>query len=204
MAYQPAPNVARVNTRYTVDGQLVENVLHFVGNPPIGTADLQALAVAVRSVVLAYTPANAPTSVTLREISVTDLTTAFGEVVVDTTGLPAVGVATPEKLPNNVTLCLKLVTSARGRSGRGRFYVPYLREDEVQTNTVRPATIATWIDLLQDIRSAAQAVDWLMVVLSRQNEGVLLAEAVARLVTNIVSTDATVDSQRRRLPGRGI
>jgi len=40
-------------------------------------------------------------------------------------------------------------------------------------------------------------------VISRQNAGVPLSPAVARDITQVIVTDDNIDSQRRRLKGRG-
>jgi hypothetical protein len=134
----------------------------------------------------------------------TDLSTQTSPTVTVTTGLPITGTNTSDPLPNHVALCVSFRTNGRGRSARGRNYVSGFGEDAASGNTFS-GTIANPIaqGYAALINSATYTLDWEWVVYSRYENGDPRTEALIAPVDNVVLTDLVVDSQRRRLPGRG-
>jgi len=112
-------------------------------------------------------------------------------------------------LPNNVAVTVSFRTGLSGRFARGRNYVSGLSEDAVVLNTVDSAVLAdiqAGYEALQDVASDNTST-W--VVVSRfsgvDGDGVPIprVEGVTTPITAVIIVDSIIDSQRRRLPGRG-
>lgn len=202
MAFIPIPNTAKLEMIYLWDSQVVENVYHFESNIAFDLTDMQELATAA----LVWWNANLKplinNSVSLNTIRVTDMRTATGGVIEDTTGLPTAGTATGNAVPNNVTVAIKLITTQRGRSFRGRAYHVGLSTTAVAGNTVTSTTRTALRNAYLALFTLSSAPTWSLGVASRFSNNLPRTEGVITEVTD-VSVNAIVDSQRRRLPSRG-
>lgn len=116
-----------------------------------------------------------------------------------------VGAIGTEQAPNNVAPVVTFDTGQSGKSSHGRNYIPGIPNANVDVNTIDPdwATSVSngYRFLLPGGANDPSPYYWS--VLSRQSGGILLGAAIAVPVLNVYFTDLTVDSQRRRLPGRG-
>lgn len=203
MPFIPVPQVAQVESIYSMNGQVVENVLHYQMPGPTDIIGLTALASAWLAEWNANMKAYIPTEVTLTNVRVTDLTTAVSPVVNFGTGLPTAGTQSGALLPNNVTCVFTKRTALRGRSQRGRIYWPGLGEPNVTNNAVSGALVSAIIAGLNNMRTVTTVDgDYEMVVVSRYTGNVPRITGIFTPVTGFTS-DGVVDSQRRRLPGRG-
>jgi hypothetical protein len=203
MPFVPFPRVAKVELIYRQDGQITENVLHYRALATFGIAAMESLAA---QVVFQWNVSLKPlthSSTSLIAVRVTDLQSISSPVLEYVTGLPIVGTQAGIALPNNVTVVAKLITNARGRSFRGRVYQVGLSGNSITGNVLvssyRTSLRAAWV-LMQ---SMGGEEDWTLVVASRISNGVPRGEGVATTVTD-VSVNPTLDSQRRRLPERGL
>lgn len=203
MAYIPVDNVCQAELFYTWDGQLCETVLHFEPDVSLTPTMMTELGAFLVSWWDTQMQTEVPTTLTLNQIKFTDLTIDIGPVVNYSAGLPLTGTDVSPSLPNSCALVITKRTILRGRSYRGRIYHPGLTEADVTGNTVSGTFVAALISrysmLLTPVTSLA---NWNMVVISRRNGGVDRTEGVATPVVSLDS-DGRVDSQRRRLPGRG-
>lgn len=204
MAFIPAPDVVQVELVYNWDNQIVQNVLHFKHFNEVLESDVLALG---QTVVTWWDTAMQdimPTNISLIAVGLTMLDTENSPSFEYTTGLPLTGTHVSPSLPNNVALCITKRTHLRGRSFRGRIYHPGLMEGVVVGNKVDDTTVASLIDRYMGLvgEFAVGTIDWGQGVLSRYYAGLPRPEAV---FTNVISlsSDGLVDSQRRRLPGRG-
>ena len=122
-----------------------------------------------------------------------------------TTGWTVAGGNATVALPGGTTTAVKHATGVRGRSFRGRSYVVGLAQNDVASGLVvvarRDAIQAAFNTLRTNL--AADAAGDQLVVVSFMENGVWRAQGVA---TPVVSSSAhqNVDSQRRRLIGRGL
>lgn len=108
-------------------------------------------------------------------------------------------------LPNNVTFSIKRWGTFTGRSARGRIYVPgIIQEFCVDTNHLLEAKADAWLDLLNELVEPTFAADWTHVVWSYQFDKAPRDPAYPYIIANYTWVDLTLDSQRRRLPGRGV
>ena len=203
MPYIPVPNTAQLELIYDWGGQVCETVLHYVKASPW---DVSLLTDLCESAVLEWDAAfqtQMPSTLSLIGVRATDLASQTGAVVNYGTGLPLAGSGASPSLPNNVALVVTKRTALRGRSYRGRLYHPGLNEAQVTGNVVAPSSVASIIVLWNNYLSLAITGDEaLLCVVSRYNNNAPRTTGVATLVTGLTS-DGFIDSQRRRLPGRG-
>jgi hypothetical protein len=203
MSFVPAPGVLQVNQRATLYGQQIENVHYFeLGFPP-DPAGVQQAAYDARDNWVTHMLPVLTEDYIYREAYVTDLTTDTSPA---STAVPATlttGAGASDAAPGSVTLCLSLRTSGRGRSSRGRQYISGLSEGSIEDNAWNSAKAAEVVSAFQAYQDAMFTAGYNLVVLSRIQDGVPRDLALAQTVTSILTTDLFIDSQRRRLTGRG-
>lgn len=204
MAFVPVPNAVMAEIRMSLDNQLIENTLYFRPTAESGDTSLVGLG---NALLLWWTTSyrvKLPDSVSLREIYLTDLDSATGPTHTQPAPAPApIGLAATPVMPNNVTIAVSFRTGARGRSYRGRNYFGALGETQISSNTLDGATQAGIIAAYQALLSGSIADDWEWGVVSRFTAGAPRVTGVFTPITSVLITDSIVDSQRRRLPGRG-
>jgi len=133
----------------------------------------------------------------------TDLTTQTSGGIEYTTGLPIAGTyADDQGMPSNVTVAVKWTTGLRGRSYRGRTYHIGTPRAEIEGNLIATDYRGDLVQAYGTLINRFTQTGGQMVVASRQNNGVIRTTGVSTPIT-AVSVEHTVDSQRRRLPGRG-
>jgi hypothetical protein len=117
---------------------------------------------------------------------------------------PAPGLRVGSPMPNNVTLAISFRSNTTGRSGRGRNYVVGLVEADVANNEVNSGVVALWQAAYAKLfvgEGYITSAVWS--IYSRQQGGEDRLSGVLYPIFTVVATDPVVDSQRRRLPGRG-
>lgn len=203
MAFVPAVNVVQAELLFNWDGQQVENVLHYQIQQTPTLTDMSELG----GFLVTWWQTNMQPlqvdTVQFNEVRMTDLTSEFAPGTSYTTGLPDVGAAGPDSVPNNVTLSMTKRTGLRGRAFRGRIYQIGLRKVFVDDNQVIGGTQTSLLDAWNLATPfALTSGSAPMVVVSRFEGG---SERLSALVTpvTVITTDGIIDSQRRRLPGRG-
>lgn len=208
MAFIPVPEVTEAILHFSLDGQLVENTLYFVGagDDTIGAnsvagqisawAAAQLLPLLCDDIVLDFVQAN-------------NLTTSSSATSVAPSGES--GSIVEEPVPNNVCACVSFRTGIRGRSFRGRNYVAAIPNSEVTLNTMSSTLVTNLTNAYNELLPAGGALDGLTWVVVSRFSGVdgVTGKPIPRttgiftLVESVLMVDAIVDSQRRRLPGRG-
>jgi hypothetical protein len=109
-------------------------------------------------------------------------------------------------IPTSTCLSVKKITAALGRSGRGRWYWPIWANNELSgadaVSTVHANAIITAIVAWSTaVQTATYPVD--IGVISTEFGGVPRVAGVFEEITIWTYADTNVDSQRRRLVGRG-
>lgn len=205
MAFVPVPETIEVDMRMRLDGQRIENTLYFHKIGGWATADVP---VAYNALLVWWNTHYAvPLSnqLTLKEIAITDLSSPTGFAFEIATPVPnPAGDSGDPPLPNNVALCVSFRTSFRGRSFRGRNYVPGLTHLSVTNNTVIPTTVTAIQDAYNELLTVASSLGANWVVASRYSGGTERPIGIHTNITGATVVDNTIDSQRRRLPGRGL
>lgn len=203
MPFQPVPQVIQAELVYNWDQQVVENVLHYQSPGPVTATDMSELCLELIDWYNANLKTLHPTTISLVAVKATDLNSASAPAVVITTGLPLVGTAASASMPNHVALTMTKRTALRGKSHRGRLYHPGLVEANCTGNNVIGANVSGLVTIYNLLRTLTTTVGgWELVVVSRVQEGITLVAGEFTPVTNFTS-DGVIDSQRRRLPGRG-
>lgn len=201
MPFVPVSNTVEVTIKCLYDQQLAENTLYFThdaGAP--STADIADLLATLESWFGTNLLSAASQDVQLFSLHGRDLTTSAGPQADRSSGMT--GVLLDPQLPNNDTLAISFRTGVAGRSFRGRNYIIGLTTAQVTRNIVNPDVLSILLAAYEALPTAVSP-DWAHVVVSRKSGGLWRTEGVATPVASYVVTDNIVDSQRRRLPGRG-
>lgn len=202
MTFQAVPSTVRLEPVFTYDNQIVENVLHYRYEVPIDAPELLLFAQAWHTEWAATVRATQPTNAILTRIRVTDLSSEFAPGVEYIAGLPQAGSATGVGLPNNVTVAIRILTALRGRSYRGRIYHIGIRNTDVTGNLITTLFQGNLGSAYTPLLSVSTTQQYVLGVVSRYEGGVQRPTGVFTPATGLV-IDRTLDSQRRRLPGRG-
>lgn len=209
MPFIPAENTARVEMVFSQNGQIVENVYHVAFAGSISPTMLTDMCAIFKAWWVTNLQGGVSNTVSLNVIKARDLTTSSGSAVEYTTGLPLVGGSSLHALPNNSTLAIKWSTGLAGRSFRGRTYhVGLTVGDLLDGNHLTTASQTAYTTEYQALVGDVEAGDANLVVASFYSGVDGLGKPIPRssaVITNIDNAivNATLDSQRRRLPERG-
>lgn len=200
----PAPNCASVELIYTNAGEVNENVFHVRKGSPFSLSDLQTLRGVVNSWDAATAAGGRASAATLTRIRTKALDTnssPMEDYYLPTPRAGGIGVAST---PLNVAFCCKLATGLAGRSYRGRWYWGNIPASFLaDAGNLAHASAVGLTGFLNTLISNLNSAGYTMVVVSYYNNGAWRTTAVATPVTNAVAVDESIDSQRRRLRGRG-
>jgi len=205
MVFVPALGVAQCEVRCLLDGQRVESILYFyLGSNPTDS-DFTDLGEALITWWDGSLSPNLTTAITLREIYITDLSGQTNPTyTVVPSGGPIPGERSVASLPSSIALCVSFRTNGRGRSARGRNYVGGLATADVDESLFLDTRASSVIADYSLLLAGGGWTNGEWVVLSRITNGAPRAQGLRQTITSVVVTDLAVDSQRRRLPTRGI
>ena len=210
MPFVPSATVAGVQLEGVVDNCQTINDLYFSLPGGFILSDLQSLATNLNDWFNLSLAAQLSEDWSTVAVHVRGLNIPNG-FIVDVSTSPTAGSLTVEAAPNNVAACISFRTGVAGRSFRGRNYIPALANDQVNLNTMEVeymAALKAAYDLLLPGGGALPG-GWIWGVLSRfsgvdvDGHPIPRAFGVFTPIINTLFVDATVDSMRNRLPGRG-
>lgn len=203
-------NVCRVTMEGRLYGQVYQNVFHVgVGFPgsAVGPWTLPMMEEVAEKVASFSTDIAQYQTANLLYQSVTVRQLVADSPLVVVGALEAQGINEGDALPNNVAMAVTLRTAVGGRSGSGRMYIGGIPENAAAGNNASTewangvqAAIATG---LRNRLSETGTFDVRLVIYSTETGGAPRLVGVANQVTAVQILDRTLDSQRRRLPGRG-
>jgi hypothetical protein len=209
MPFVPVPNTLQVDVLYLWDGQRVENTLYFEEPDGWDAPSIGVFLGELRTLISEELMPLLSVSIQFIELvgRLLDTASSVGVVLSVT---PTISGSNPvEAVPNNVTYTVSFRTGLTGRSFRGRNYVPGIPNDAVTGNTIE-AGFRTGVLAFYDALMALATVEGVIwVVVSRfsgvdgSGNPIPRAAGVTTPVISVGTADLTVDSQRRRLPGRG-
>ena len=204
MAFQPAPNTAKLEIRYINAGQQIENVLNFQQATPYSEADLTELANAALEVVASAWMPLMSDEVQLVEVKATDIGTEGGASHTSFPEGTVTGGLSGNVLPNEVSIAIRMKASSGGRNGSGRVFWPAIAFSQTDgANTISTSALNDIIAAVQELIDALQVLGHIAVILSRYFNNAQRAEAVGFTIASVNAFDRTLDSQRRRKPGNG-
>jgi hypothetical protein len=199
----PVPNVSVFSPIYIYDGQRCQNNFYVEHVSGWFDATQRTVADEMCNWWITKLATWVPQSCQLVQIDYRDLSTYDGNAGTFTNGLPVVGSHNSQQVPNNCSVAVSMKTARRGRSYRGRIYHIGLAEDEVEKNDLVGNFHYNLQTAYEDLLTTVNAVpDCTMVVVSRYSNKVARSVGVATAITGAV-VNTKIDSQRRRLPGRG-
>jgi len=193
---------------FQADGQVCENVFYVrdVVDSIFAIPTLfatQVLGVANSHLIDGLSPIVSITGCAFEDVR----TFPFGGITVGQAPRPGTGGSAGVAIPSSNSIAIKKSTDTLGRSGRGRWYWPLGSSDSlgVTNDTVNPTAIARYINALTLFQSGVQGLPTPveMGIVSYRSGGALRAEGLFSQIVSWSVTDSTVDSQRRRLTGRG-
>lgn len=218
MPFIPALNTAQVKIWQRLHGQTVINQIYVRNATAWGAADLTALANLVITWWNSHLADELHSDITLQKVSARDMTQeeAAG-VEIQAPPLSGGNLNSGGGLPGNVAISVKFITGLTGANRRGRVYVGGISEESVNGNVVTDAIRDQLVLDFGELRDALVGAGYEHVVASFYNGTALVLQPngetrrrpVARgtaLLTPIetYTADVELDSQRRRLSGRGI
>lgn len=210
MPFVPVENTVLAELRYTYHGQKVENTLWFLGDDPPDVANMTSLGASLVDWWSGGLQTLQNLAVSLREIVITDMTSNTGPQVTYIGALPLDGDVTEEALPQNDTLCISFRTDNRGRSFRGRNFFVGLSRTQYIDNDATSGFIDSYTLAYEGLLGGGATAGWNWVVASRfsgidptTSKPIPRVAGITTLITAVTVVDTTLDSQRRRLPGRG-
>lgn len=140
----------------------------------------------------------------ISQVKVQDLTSVVAPVVISTVGLPDNGGVVGVPLTNNAAFVMSFKTALRGRTARGRNYIPGPPTTSLQTATeFSTAFAASVAGVYEELRVKLNGIGVSHVVLSRFFEHVERTVGVSTLITNYLAR-IPVGTQRRRIIGHGV
>jgi len=181
---------------FSWNGTAASVILHWEKASP-SVADYTALAAALA---LEWKTEMLPLlsdDIQMGEVTVYDLSEEFAPKYVNSDELGSPGLFVGDSVPNNTAALASHRTTATGRSGRGRTYIPGLVElDEsngLLTTSRQTSLISDWADFI----TAVELTGWVFVIAQRFLNGAQLTTGILRVVTTEILKLA-LGTQRRR------
>lgn len=202
MPFVPIPNTARVELRYTQDGQQMANVFHVEKSATLTVTDLQAIGTIFVDWYETLLPL-VSNSVTLREISLIDQSAASSIGIIWNTGLPLIGGSASAAMPNGTSIAIKWGTGLTGRSFRGRTFHIGLGEAEITANTLQSTFASNLLAAYNALLTGFEETAYTLVVASRYTNNAPRVTGVTTPILTAALADLTLDRQWKRMPGRG-
>src|SRR5215204_566757 len=208
MPFVPVENTVLVELRYDYLLQKVENTLWFLGDAAPDPTSMAALGGELIDWWVGGLATISNSGVALREVVVTDMSSAVGPQVTVTTGLPQFGEVVEEPLPSGNTLAVSFRTVNRGRSFRGRNYFVGLSRTQIDGNVVVGGFPGSLVTAYESLNASATLAGYTWVIASRfsgvdaDGDPIPRVAGITTPVTSVLVADLRVDSQRRRLAGR--
>lgn len=203
MAYIPALDTVKVVLNQLFGNQALANILYFLHASGWSEATMEALA---DDIIAWWTTEVAPLvsgSLSLVGVDVTDLSSATAPTISVPVSPAETGQSAGSVKPGNAAAVCSFRTANRGRSGRGRNYVPGLDSNwGTSVTDITSASAANLVAAYEALADVELANSCTHVVASFQTAGAPRVSALLQpIVTYVV--DTAIDSQRRRLRLRG-
>ena len=203
-------HVARIGLLFTfgTDGQQCENTFYVRDTTDAIFADPVGFCGHVQAAANSQIADGLAPQISLTGVSFEDVRTfPFGGVTVGISPHPGDGPETGVPLPSSNSIAIRKTTATLGRSGRGRWYWPLGNSSALgaTNDTVNLAHITRYENALIAFQSVVEGAPFPceMGIVSYRSGGVQRSAGLFSRITGWSTADALVDSQRRRLTGRG-
>ena len=199
MAFVPFPDGAELQMIYDVNGKTVSfgTWFRYVAGSP---ADVHCIALAdsANSSFAPLVQAEQSNDTELTDIVVSDRSAANAPQYGPTLFTPRTGTVGADSVDNKVCMTVTLRTNLKGRSFRGRVYIPGYPENSLIDSLWGTATAAVAAGYMGSLRGFAAAIGWEMVVASKFTGGAPRAAVLPTAITSQVGRVATTSQRRRR------
>lgn len=204
MPFSPAAGTVRATLEFVWRGQIVAITISVRKPTGFDATDYDTLSAELLDWYQDAYKAYVSTQCALQKINILDLSSAIAPSIEYpiSPNIPGGNIGGATAL--NATLVTSFKTDQRGRSYRGRNYFVGLPAPSMVDSGSVSSGVAAGITLVYAalaVRLASISMEH--VVVSRQQNGVIMPVAVVTPVTEYF-TETNIDSQRRRLVGRGI
>lgn len=204
MAFQPAVNCAQIQVRGTLFGQQVMNTFYALYPDAYTQEDLDSLADDIDGWVSGAYKVLCHSAYSYTGTLVRGLTSEI-DLIAENNDSAGAGTAGGSGLAANTALAVKRRSAFTGRGARGRVFLPAIPTSGLTDNVTITAAYRTAVETaLNAIRGIISTDGATEVIVHRVASGVPLATAAFYTVVEYVVMNLTVDSMRRRLPGRGV
>lgn len=198
----PSANAIKAQFQYLIEGQKIQNSVQFRFEGVLYQESMGPLMDELKPWYLGDLADQMGSNVQLTGIKLTAMGDADGKILEWSPATAEYGHDEGPSGPNNVCLCIRLGTGSRGKSAHGRVYVPGCNQANISgsyfSTLYRDNCVAAWAKLVDPAHIFAHR----LIVASYYHDGQPRTTAQQYYVTDF-SADTVVDSQRRRLPGRG-
>lgn len=200
MVFVPASNVLQIEVRGTLNGIPVECVQYHHNAGSMVLADVDDLFDWYEAEFLPDYLAVLGIEYKVTELYGTDLTTVSAPTYSRVFSPQLEGAVSAAAMPGNVAACISFRTIGRGRSARGRNYVPGLPEASVTGNGMDLSMVNALVAAYElMLGGGSYPVAWTWAVVSRFLAGSPRVTALVQDILDVLSTNLTVESQRGRL-----
>jgi len=200
MAFVPASNVLQVEIRGSLNGIPVETTQYHQHAGSIVVGDVDDLFDWYQAEFLPDYLAPLGIEYKVNELYGTDLTSASAPTYSLVFSPQLEGGEASAAVPGNVAACISFRTANRGRSARGRNYVPGLLESDVSGNGMDLTLVNTLVAAYElMLGGGTYPLGWTWGVLSRFLNLSPRVAGLFQVITDVLSTNLTVESQRGRL-----
>lgn len=204
MAFVPTAGVVKVDMTFLLAGQQVHNTFMCSRAAPWTAAERTALADAVAAWWNTTAKVSFSSQMALTQVTVTNQDAANAEQYVKIVSPAVAGGAGAASVPNNAACCVTLRTALRGRNYRGRMYFAGIPTTSVTDSvTFLLAFISGVLTALSSLKTTIEGLGAVWVVVSKYFNKTPRAQGLVTPIT-AVAADTFIDSQRRRLSGRGV
>lgn len=203
MTFQPVPNTFKFALVHNCLNELIVNTFHFSRQGFVTPLDLEDGATLLATAWVNDIMIHLNSNVQFLRVEARGLRQQIDITATIPITPPVGGGRNQELMALNVAFCVTHTTGLSGRSARGRTYFGGLDRADVTQNTISQARADGFVTGLTSLRDLMDNAGWSMVVVNRQTNKVIPPTASTIPVTGFRYADRVVDSQRRRLPGRG-
>lgn len=201
----PVPNTLEARIGLDIRGQRMIMLLHFTYSGAPGATERAALNTAMHTFWTNQLKPTLTNEVALSDITVTDMSSSSAPQTVAVINPVEPGTIALGCAPTGSALCVTHRTNLRGRSFRGRSYVPgmvYEPGSQLPTN-FNLSRVSAVVSAFSWLLTAANTAAGIWSVVSKFANLVPRSSGLTTPIT-AVSADQFIDSQRRRLAGRGV
>lgn len=203
MPFVGAPDTVRATLEFVWAGQIVAITISVKKPTGWDSTDYDDLNDALRSWWTSSLKGRMSDRAVLQKINILDLSSPTAPSIEYPVTPPEPGSVVIASVPNNTSLVTSFKTDLRGRSYRGRAYMVGIPISDTLNSVTATTTYATNMTLVWlALTAALTALSMQHVVVSRYTNNAPRLVADVTPITEYF-TEVNLDSQRRRLAGRG-